>query len=110
MKNKHDGPVKDSVIKAIKDGMTIEEAVKKFDVSEYYVKLWTREIYKKVNLDNYVRSRYKYIAVATRTRIEDQVSSCMTSEDYLTEESWEKIDEILKLNIYEFAKDIIKMN
>lgn len=110
MKNKHDGTVKNAVIQDIKNGMTIEQVVKKYDVSEYYVKLWTREIYKKVDLDNYVRRRYKYIAVAAREKIEYQLGNCMSEEDFVSEESWEKFDEVLKQAIYDFAKELIKMN
>ena len=110
LKNKHDGTVKNAVIQDIKNGMTIEQVVKKYDVSEYYVKLWTREIYKKVDLDNYVRRRYKYIAVAAREKIEYQLGNCMSEEDFVSEESWEKFDEVLKQAIYDFAKELIKMN
>lgn len=112
MKNKYDGPIKDKVCEDIRNGMSIEEAVKKYGVSMYYARLWTNIIYKQMDLDTFVRRRYKWIAVEARESLETLLGKAMTEDEQqmLSEETWDKWDEIIKLKLYEFAKNIVRAN
>lgn len=112
MKNKYDSTIKDKVCKDIENGMSIEDAVKKWEVSAYYAKLWTKEVYKNKDLDTYVRKRYKLIAASAREEMIVQMGNALTEEEteVLTDETWEKWDSILKSCMYDFAKEIVAYN
>lgn len=112
MKVRYDKELQEKVKLEIKNGLTVKEAVKKYNISKYYATLWTKKIYSDMDIDNYVRKRYQYLASARRDEMEYQLGMCMTEEESnaISEETWEKIDGIIKHYMYEFAKDIVRAN
>lgn len=103
---------KNKVCRDIEEGASILDVVKKYGISQYYARKWTGEIYKKIDLDTMVRTRYRELCCTTRVEIASEISHIMKPEEAqaITEETWDSIDYILKEYLYEFAKGIIRAN
>lgn len=96
----------------IADGMSIQDVIKKYGITEYFARKWTNLVYKDMDIDTYVRRRYKWIAVKARTELESALGDVMNDDESesITDETWEKWDAVIKHQLYEFAKDIIAAN
>lgn len=98
-----------SVKEAIENGKSTEEIVKLYGVSEYYVKKWSRQVYKNMDIDMFVRRRYSNIVCKIRYQVETKIGDIIQCAD-ISEDDWDKLDNILKEGFYDFAKDIVKKN
>lgn len=108
----YDDDFKQKVCNDVANGATINEVVKKYDISVYFAKKWSGEVYRKIDLDMMVRRRYSLIVCEERDALEADMANVMTEEeaDALSDETWDKFDDVLKNHFYEFAKKIIKAN
>lgn len=104
----YDEDLKRRVQKDFRLGLTINELVKKYDVSVYYIKKWTKSIYKDLDLEAHVRYRYRGIAVQTRVSLESALTDVMTEEEAasVSEKTWSKWDTLIKKYLYDFAMEI----
>ena len=105
------------IIEAIKhdieaNGIEIKDIVKKYGISEYYARKYTGELYKAMSDDTYVRRRFKWIVISYREHIEALISKAIPLNEAMeiSETTWNKIDKILKDELYNMCKEIIKKN
>lgn len=96
----------------IKSGMSVEDVIKQYGVSHYYVRKWTAEVYKNMDLDMYVRRRYRYPAFDAKIAIINAMASAMRADemDAVSDETWDKWDAVVRKGLFEFAKDIVRCN
>ena len=99
--------LEEPVKQALEKGSSKEEVIRTFGISEYYVKKWSRQVYKDMDIDMFVRRRYSNIVCETRYKVEAKIGDLLSG---ISEENWEQLDTILKNCFYDFAKDIIKKN
>lgn len=93
-------------------GMTCEELVKKYPISMYYARKWSKDVYRKADLDHLVRDRYKWLVLGASGDIINMMSETMTDEvaDVVDDDLWDLWADIVRKRLYDLAKDIVKKN
>ncbi len=100
----------EDVKRDITNGFTMKEIVKKYGVSEYFIKKWSRSIYKKIDMDMLVRRRYCKQVCEIRSQIEAKLGMAVMRQKELNDDVLEEWDEIIKRGLYDFAKIIVEKN
>lgn len=100
------------VEKEIANGMTCEEIVKKYPVSMYYARKWSNDVYRKKDLNHYVRDRYKWVVDEFSIKIAGSLADELPVriQQNITDEMWERWDKVIKRGLYDFSKEVIKKN
>lgn len=109
---KHEEKFKQAVLTDIKQGLSVQELVKKYKVSEYYIRKWSGLIYKEMDMNHYVRYRFKWLTLQARSDIVNALADTMTDKEanLISDETWDNWEELIRKCLYEYAKEIIKAN
>lgn len=109
---KNELAVKNDVMLDIQKGLSVQELVKKYNVSEYYIRKWSGLIYKEMDMNHYVRYRFKWITLQARSDITNDLADVMKKNEInaISDETWENWEELIRKHLYEYAKEIIKAN
>ena len=105
---KYSEETKRKVLKDISEGMTYEDAMRKYSVSDYYIRLWTKNFFKKCTIQNYVRYRYRHIVCDLSVKMGLDIANVMrpTEINSISDETWDKVDGVLKSGLYNLAEQI----
>ena len=91
-------------------GASLEEVVKKYPVSLYYVKKWGREVFKQMDMDMLVRTRFKWCVQTACSSAQDQMIDA--TPDYevcdISEATWEKWSVIIRNTMYDLCKEVVQ--
>lgn len=99
-------------IEDIKKGMNIEGIVKKYPVSIYYARKWSKLVYKYINVDKLVRDRYRLRVCDTTLEIINEMIEAMTEDEAaeITDETIENWEKIIKNGMYNLLKEAVIKN
>ena len=102
---------KNRVLDDIKHGMTCDEIVKKYpEVSMYFARKWSGEIYHKADLSHYIRDRYKWVVCDACADIENEIISLIGDDFDISEEKWARTLFFIRKRIYQTVEEAIKKN
>lgn len=112
MKYRDDDKTKELVYNDVANGLKINDVVKKYNISVYYAKKWSGEVYRKMDLEEFVRKRYCFLTADVRIELESALADAMTEKEAasLSEETWDKWDNIIRQYLYYYASEIVKKN
>lgn len=102
---------KDIVMREIDAGATCEEVVKRYpDVSLYYARKWSGDVFRKKDVGHFVRDRYKWPVLETCTNIEGDVVSLVGATSAVPESAWNKCFDTIRKRLYDMLEEIVKKN
>lgn len=102
--------VKEKILEEIKNGASLKDLVSKYGVSAYYIRKWAKIVYKDMDLNHYVRFRYKWIVLNHRDKIVNDMADIMTKKEVesISDETWDEWQDIIRKGMYEMLKDTIQ--
>jgi transposase len=112
MKYSENNKLREVVCKDVANGMKINDVVKKYNISVYYAKKWSGEVYRKMDLETFVKKRYCFLTSDVRIQLESALADAMTEEEaeVLSGKTWDAWDSIIRNYLYYYAQEILKKN
>lgn len=108
---KHSDALVRKVKGALKDGMTVDEAVVKFKVSKYFVKMWKCEVFDGYNAMIDISKKYQFIVDDVEKEAEIEIGKVMRPEEAeaISDETWEQMSKAMKKVMFRLANEIEKV-
>lgn len=102
---------KNIVMQEIEEGATCEDIIKRHpEVSMYYARKWSGDVYHKKDLAHYVRDRYKWPVLEACAEIENDVVCMVGSTSRISEEEWDTCFNSVRKRIYLMLEEIVQKN